>query len=167
MKKFDWTEYELIVKPIVESEEFQKRKEYPHHDDITVYDHCMAVSKLAYRIAKKHRLNYQDAAIAGLLHDFYDKPWQIMTEKKPFLQRHGFVHAREAMINAYRYFPNLMNDQIANSILRHMFPLNKIPPKYKIGWVVTMADKYVSMEVFRHPSKLPMLVGINLKKKGD
>lgn len=165
MKKYDWKEYDLIVKPILENPEFIKRKTYAHHNDISVYDHCLAVSKLSYQIAKKAHLDYKSAAIAGLLHDFYFQDWQINKEKKPILKRHGFVHAREAMINSYRHFPDLMNEKIANSILRHMFPLNKIPPKYKIGWIITLADKYVSMEVFKHPGKLPELVGLK-KKKG-
>lgn len=167
MRKMDWNEYDLIVKPILDHPEFQRRKEYPHHNEITVYDHCLAVSRLAYRMAKKRKLDAKSAAIAGLLHDFYDKPWQNCEEKKPILKRHGFIHAREAMINSYRFFPELMTDEIANSILRHMFPLNKIPPKYKIGWLVTLADKYVSMEVFRHPTKLPNLIGFQTKKKGE
>ena len=29
-----------------------------------------------------------------------------------------------------------------NIILRHMFPLTPVPPKYKEGWVVTLCDKY-------------------------
>ena len=44
-----------------------------------------------------------------------------------------------------------------------MFPLNKIPPKYAEGWIVNIADKYVSLEVFKHPKSLPMLVGIKRK----
>ena len=37
-----------------------------------------------------------------------------------------------------------MNKRIENSIVRHMFPLNIIPPKYKEGWVITYADKVLS-----------------------
>lgn len=166
MKNIDWTEYETIVKPILESSEFQKRKTYPHHDQITVYDHSLAVSKVAYLWAKQWNLNYEAAAIAGLLHDFYSKPWQDNTEKKPLFERHGYVHAKEALENAYKYFPELITDEIADSILRHMFPLNVTPPKYKIGWIVTFSDKYVSLEVFKHPKTLHKLVGLG-KKRGD
>ncbi len=165
MKNIDWEEYEDIVKPILESSEFQKRKNFAHHDNISVYDHSLAVSKRAYLWAKKRGLDYQSAAIAGLLHDFYTRPWQENKEKKPFLKQHGFVHAKEAMDNSYYYFPEYMNEVIANSILRHMFPLNKIPPKYKIGWIVTLSDKVVSFEVFKHPKSLHKLIGLG--KRGD
>ena len=67
------------------------------------------------------------------------------------------------MINAHKYFPNLMNEKIDDIILRHMFPLNKIPPKYKEGWIVTTVDKYISLEVFKNPKFLPKLIGLGKK----
>ena len=160
-------EYYQIVQKILSHEEFQKRKTYKHHGDITVYEHSLKVSKLAYVMARKLHKDYKSAAIGGLLHDFYDKPWQENIEKKPFFQKHGFVHAKQAMINANKYFPELMNEKINNIILRHMFPLNKIPPKYIESWFVTLADKYVSLEVFLQPTKLPMLFGFRKKVKGE
>ena len=53
-----------------------------------------------------------------------------------------------------------MNEKSENIIKRHMFPLNIVPPQYKESWVVTMADKYVSLEVFKEPKKLLMYIGI-------
>ncbi len=160
-------EFYQIIHDILMNEEFQKRKTYKHHGDITVYEHSLKVSKVAYKMAKKFHKDYKSAAIGGLLHDFYDKPWQEDIEKKPFFQRHGFVHAKQAMINANKYFPDLVNKKIDNIILRHMFPLNKVPPKYIESWFVTLADKYVSLEVFLQPTKLPMLFGFRKKKKGE
>lgn len=159
----DKVEYYKIINEILQNDEFQKRKTYKHHGDITVYDHSLAVSKVSYILAKKLKKDYKSAAIGGLLHDFYDNPWQENTKKKPFFQKHGFVHAKEAMINANKYFPDLMNPKIDNIILRHMFPLNKVPPKYIESWIITLADKYVSLEVFLHPTKLPQLVGLRKK----
>lgn len=156
-------EYYEIVYAILKSEEFQKRKNFPHHDKITVYDHCLAVSKLSYVVAKKLNLDYKSAAIGGLLHDFYSNTWQNNTEKHKFLESHGFTHARDAVNNSYKYFPELMNEKIENIILRHMFPLNKIPPKYKESWVITLVDKYISLEVFKNPKFIPTLIGIRKK----
>ncbi len=164
MSCVDKVEYYNIVFDIIKNEEFQKRKLYKHHGDISVYDHSLAVSKLAYIMAKKMNADYKSAAIGGLLHDFYYKPWQNNKKKVSLFKKHGFVHAKEARDNSYIFFPELMNDKIDNIILRHMFPLNKIPPKYLEGWIVTMADKYVSLEVFKDIRKLPMLIGI--RKEG-
>ena len=159
-----------IVAPILGSLEFKKRKEWLHHENCSLYEHCLVVSYLSYRICKKRNWNYRDAAIGGLLHDFYKEPWQEkIHEKKPFFKQHGFVHAHEAMENAYKYFPELMNERVANIIERHMFPLNIKPPKYKEGWVVTYADKRLSMDVVVNIKALPKYLGLarvihNIKK---
>ena len=71
-------DYYLIVKDILNSDEFIKRKNYRHHGDISVYEHSLKVSRLSYEIAKKINLslkrqvfNEYDMAIGALLHDFY------------------------------------------------------------------------------------------------
>ena len=156
-------DYYKIVDEILKNDEFIKRKQFKHHDNTSVYDHCLAVSKLSYELARKMNLDYKSAAIGGLLHDFYTKPWQENNVKTKLLEAHGFTHAKDALHNAHKYFPNLMNEKIDDIILRHMFPLNKVPPKYKEGWIVTLADKYVSLEVFKNPKFLPKLIGLGKK----
>lgn len=158
-------EFLNYVKEILDSEEFQKRKEYEHHENESVYDHSMKVAYYSYLYAKKHNLNVRDISIGGLLHDFYYKPWKNNPEKIPFFKKHGFVHAKQARDNAYKYFPNLMNERVENIILRHMFPLNIVPPKYKEAWVVTMMDKRSSLDVLRHPKEWPTYLGYTKKRK--
>lgn len=160
MSHIEAMEYYNIIYDILKNSEFQKRKKYKHHGDITVYDHSLAVSKLSYIIAKKLKCDYKSAAIGGLLHDFYKEPWQENKEKKSFFKKHGFTHAKDAMDNSYIYFNNLMNSKIENIILRHMFPLNKIPPKYIEGWIVNLSDKYISLEVFKNYKFLYRLLGL-------
>ncbi len=156
-------EYYSIIYEILENDEFQKRKQYKHHGNISVYEHSLAVSKYAYIVAKRLGYDYKSVAIGGLLHDFYYKPWQENIEKVPLLKKHGFVHAREALENSKNIFPHLINKKVANIIERHMFPLNKIPPRYAESWIDNLCDKYVSLEVIKEPKKIPMLFGI---KKG-
>lgn len=148
---FENKEYYKLVKPILEHEEFLKRKNYPHHYQESVYDHVLRVSYDCYKIGKKLNLDYKSLAIAGLLHDFYDKPWQSDFEHKPLLQKHGFVHAEQARINALKYFPELVDDKIGDMIKTHMFPLNKRLPKYKESWILTIVDKADSMDFLFHP----------------
>lgn len=147
-------DYYLIVKDILNSEEFIKRKKYRHHGDISVYEHSLKVSKLSYEIARKINLSFKkqifneyDMAIGALLHDFYYKPYTEDHTKKPFFKQHGFVHAREALENSKKFFPKYVNKRVENIILRHMFPLNIVPPKYLESWLITFTDKYVSLEV--------------------
>ncbi len=152
-------EYYNIVKDILESNEFQKRKSFKHHND-SVYVHSLKVSYYSYALAKKIHANYKNCAIAGLLHDFYDKPWQNNKEKKPFFKQHGFTHANEASINAQKIYPQYMNKIIINSIKRHMFPLNIVPPKYVEGIIITTIDKIVSLDVLLHPLSLYKYIGL-------
>lgn len=157
------TEYYSIVKDILENPEFLRRKEFRHHGNRTVYDHSLAVSILSYRIAKKLKMDYRSAAIGGLLHDFYYKPWQEEKDTRPFFKKHGFAHAGEALENSRVYFPNLMNKRVEDIIKKHMFPLNIKPPMCREGWVITCVDKYVSMEIFKDIKNLPRYIGIYKK----
>ena len=49
-------EFLNIVAPILGSREFQKRKDWVHHESCSLYEHCLAVSYLAYRICKKRNI---------------------------------------------------------------------------------------------------------------
>lgn len=154
-------EYYEIVKGIVEHPEFQKRKNFLHHEGESVFDHVLEVSYYSYIFCKENGYDYKSAAIGGILHDFYFKPWQnCKKEKKPFFKLHGFVHAKEALENSRKFFPEYLTPKIENIIVRHMFPLNIMPPRYKEAWVVTMIDKRVSLRIFKHPKGLLKYVGI-------
>lgn len=159
-------EYINIIKPIITNEEFLKRKYYHHHENRSVYGHSLMVSIRSYKLAKKLGLDYKSAAIAGLLHDFYYNDWQLSTAKTSLENAHGFKHASEALNNSRLYFPNYMNKKIEDAILRHMFPLNFIPPIYLESWIICMVDKYCSFEIFRKPQNLYKYIGIK-KKDGD
>jgi len=158
-------EYKEIVDTILNSEEFIKRKNYHHHENRSVYYHSLMVSYRSYKIAKKFKLDYKSAAIAGLLHDFYYKDWQLNRKKGNVLKAHGFRHASEALENSKKNFPFLINKKIENGIKRHMFPLNFIPPRYLESWVICLVDKYCSFEVFKTPKEWYKYIG--LRKKGD
>lgn len=154
-------EYYEIVKGIVEHPEFQKTKNFIHHEEETLFDHVLEVSYYSFIYCKENELDYKSATIGGILHDFYPKPWQnCKKEKKKFFKMHGFVHAKEALENARKYFPEYLTPKIENIIVRHMFPVNIIPPRYKEAWVVTMIDKRVSLKVFAHPLGLLKYIGI-------
>lgn len=159
-------DYYQIIAPILTSSEFLKRKRYIHHENCSVYEHCISVSYLVYKICKKLKLNYADAAIGGLLHDFYEEPWQDhLYRKDPFFKQHGFVHAANALDNAMKYFPEYINERISDIILRHMFPLNIHPPKYAESWIVTFVDKKVSLDVLKPSKNMFKYLGLTKKNK--
>ena len=157
--------YYEIAKEILRNKEFQRRRTFLHHQD-SVYAHSLRVSYVAYRMArfleKYISISVNDVIIGGLLHDFYLHPWREQKHKTlNIFKMHGFTHAKIACLNSYQVFPQYMNKKVDNIIRRHMFPLNIIPPRYLEGWLVTIADKVVSLEVFRHPLELPRYVGLN------
>lgn len=159
-------EYVSIIEQIIKNKEFIKRKNYNHHENRSVYGHSLLVSVKSYNISKKLGLDYKSTAIAGLLHDFYYNDWQKSNTKDKLFQSHGFRHAKEALENSKIYFPNLLNKKIENAIVRHMFPLNFIPPLYLESWIICLIDKYCSLEVFTKPKQLYKYIGLK-KKDGE
>ena len=168
MRIHHFIEYYNIIKPILENEEFRKRKKFMHHENESVYNHSLKVSLLSYKIAKKMGVDYKSATIGGLLHDFYSKPWQENNnEKTSLFKMHGFTHASDAYKNSKKYFNDLITPKIKDIIVKHMFPLNPIPPKYIESCIVTVADKMVSSTVLLHPTQYPKYLGIKRRKNED
>lgn len=165
-------EWFLIVEDILLSDEFQKRKLFAHHHNISVWDHSILVSFKSFVVAKHYNANTYICAVAGLLHDFYTQAWiktpeiealdngkyaqSLKIKRKPIWKMHGFTHAKDASINYVKYFPELENKKITNSIRRHMFPLTIIPPRYKEGVIITIVDKLNSC------SELPSIKDVSL-----
>lgn len=169
-------EWFLYVEDILLSDEFQKRKLFMHHYNLSVWDHSILVSFNSFLATKYFNASARVCAIAGLLHDFYTQAWIYNEElakidngkylsefyvKKPLFKMHAFVHGDDAASNALKYFPELVNDRILNSIKRHMFPVTIIPPKYKEGFLITSIDKLNSVREL--PS--PKVMTIKLKNK--
>ena len=133
----------------------KRRKDFPHHINESVYAHVVRVSYDCYRIGKFLHLDYKSLAIAGLLHDFYEKPWQYDKEKKPFFKNHAFTHARNAVMNAKRIFgTEVITPKIEQIMITHMFPVNKSIPRSKEAWLLTLVDKADSIDFILHPIAL-------------
>lgn len=162
-----------IVENVLLNDEFQKRKLFLHHHNMSVWDHSILVSFNSYLVGRYFHADLKVCAIAGLLHDFYSQAWLStpelenlengkytisLKEKKPLFKMHGFVHARDAAENYVKYFPELENKKITNSIKRHMFPLNIIPPRYKEGFIITMIDKWNSVHELPSIKVVPVMV---------
>ena len=65
-----------------------------------------------------------------------------------------------------KFFPEMVNKCILDSIKYHMFPLTVIPPHYIEGWIVTSMDKKASVSVLKDFKELPNYVGIRTHKVG-
>ena len=139
-------EYFEIVKDILDNAEFQRLRDFFHHNS-SIYDHARSVSYLSYRLCKYMGLDYQAAARGGLLHDFFLYDWRDHDE--PDLARekyHGLHHPEIALRNAKKHFT--VSGIESDIILRHMWPLTLMPPRYRESFVVTFVDKYLSSREF-------------------
>jgi len=177
---YDWYR---IVKRILKSKEFQKRRVFMHHENESLWTHSIKVSFLSYKYAIKHNVSEYNCAIAGLLHDFYTKAWQyskeleyldekyrenfIKKERCKFKELHGISHPIDALNNSKKYFNRYLNERVEDAIVTHMFPLSIINgqiPKYKESYVITMVDKYVSFN-FENIKELTKYLGLKKSKK--
>ena len=173
-------EWFMIVEDILMNDEFQKRKLFMHHHNLSVWDHSILVSFNSFVAASYFNADKRVCAIAGLLHDFYEQAWLDTPElrelddgkyaknldiKKPFFKSHGFTHASSAAKNYVKYFPELEDKRITNCIERHMFPLNIIPPKYFEGYIITAVDKINSCKELPSITFVATKVGKKVKKE--
>lgn len=143
----DKTEFELIVKDMMDHDTVQKMKQYRQHYDTSCYEHCVNVSYISYRICKKIRLDYKSAARAAMVHDLFLYDWRKRQDGRKGL--HGFTHPRTSLENAQAIFELSKKEQ--DIILKHMWPLTLKFPRYAESWVVTFVDKYCALnESYNH-----------------
>ena len=76
-----------------------------------------------------------------MLHDLFLYNWR---EKGDRTGLHAFTHPKTACVNACKLFE--LNEKEKDIIVKHMWPLTVIPPKYKEGFILTLVDKYCTLE---------------------
>ena len=134
-------EYELIIKDIENSKEFQKTKEIVHHG-MNRYEHSKRVSYYSYKIAKRLGLSYEEVARAGLLHDFF-----LVNNKEISLKEKMNTlvnHPKYALAYSEKFFN--LTDKEKDIILTHMFPVAPTRvPKYVESWLVDIVDDVVAV----------------------
>ena len=137
-------EYKEIVNHILTSDEFNKIKKIEHHG-VTRFDHSLKVSYYSYKLAKTLRLDSEEVARGGLLHDFFMSA-EDRTKKDRFIST--FVHPKKAVKNADSVFS--ISEKEQDIIRTHMFPVNLAVPKYAESWLVSLVDKAVAIAEFSH-----------------
>ena len=141
-KKIKDGEYLYIINHILENSEFQKMSNIKHHNT-TRMEHSLKVSYYSYKIAKSLRLDYEDVARAGLLHDFYTEEIRNCNKIKDKILLFSTKHPNEAVINASNHFD--LSEKEINIIKSHMFPVDYRVPKYAESWIVSLVDKVLSV----------------------
>ena len=146
-KKVEHLEFENIIKDISENNTVLKMQKYEHHVHTTCYDHCKNVAYYSYLITKKLGLNYVSTAKACMVHDLFLYNWKGHRIRKGGL--HGFIHPKIALENANKLFDFTEKEQ--DIILKHMWPMTIILPKYKESYIVAMVDKYCAIMEYVMP----------------
>ena len=122
------------MEKIVSHPKFLERltSDFKHHSDITLGEHIIEDACVTYLLCKKKKvkINISISIKIAMLHDLYTLPWQNNKDArvKKFSNKHGFRHPIEAVINAYRWYPELFPDTeetniLIDGIIHHMFPL--------------------------------------------
>lgn len=134
-------QYLNIVDDILEHREFIKTKDITHHG-MNRYDHSVRVSYYSYKIAKFLKLDYEQTARAGLLHDFFLVDNEAFTVKEKINTLVN--HPKYAAAYASKYFT--LSEKEKDMILTHMFPVAIARvPKYAESWVVNTVDNIVAI----------------------
>lgn len=124
-------EFNELIEPYI-IDEFNELKNVNHHG-INRYDHSIRVAYYTYIVTKVLFMNYEEATIAALLHDFFTD--EVNNELSIFKLRR---HPKHALKNASKYF--YLSDLQKDIISTHMFPVTFTPPKYLESWVVDIID---------------------------
>ena len=152
-------EYLYIINDIMENEEFKKMSKIRHHNT-TRLNHMLKVSYYSYKIAKTLKLDYEDVARGGLLHDFYTEKICECDKVKDKIKLFSIKHPKDAVKNAMTFFD--ISEKEANIIETHMFPLDYKIPKYAESWVVSAVDKFLSIGEFSKKFGYKLAYGFNL-----
>lgn len=128
-----------LAAPLLRDARVRRMKQFPHHRNLTCYDHSLAVAY--YSMVWSARLGLcrdRRSLIRGaLLHDYFLYDWHVPGSCEGL---HGFSHAACALQNAAADFP--LNRLEREIIRRHMFPLNLMrPPRHMETAMVCVVDK--------------------------
>lgn len=136
-RKFYNVIYDMDINPIV-----QEMKNYRQHYESTCYDHCLSAAYYSYCICQKLHLDATSAARAAFVHDLFLYDWRIRQPDRKGL--HAFTHPNTAYKNASKLFE--LNEKEKDIIIKHMWPVTLIPPKYIESYILTIVDKYSAIQ---------------------
>jgi uncharacterized protein len=130
------------VSDLLRSDTVRQMDTFTQHAGVSCLDHCISVACTSFWLCSRLRISVDRRSMirGALLHDFFLYDWHKKNGRKGL---HGFTHPRTALENAQRQF--VLNDLEKNIILRHMWPLTPIPPKYRESFIVSFSDKFCSI----------------------
>ena len=149
-KSTKYSEFYSIISDMDKNPAIQEMKNYRQHYDCSCYDHCLSAAYYCFCICKKLNLDTKSVSRAAFVHDLFLYDWRVRQPNRKGL--HAFTHAKTAYKKAMNLFE--LNKKEQDIILKHMWPLTIIPPKYAESYILTLIDKYcVLEEMYRYYSK--------------
>jgi len=139
------------LREIFTNEHFISMKHIKHHGHISCLEHSLRVAEKTYEMCLKRKgVDILSAVRSALLHDFY------LYDKGEYRPKfHNMRHPKCALQNAEKYFS--LNRIERDSIMRHMWPVTPIPPRFRESFIVSWADKQVAFGDFREQIPLQRL----------
>jgi len=148
-----YDEYIDCISDLAENEVIFSMDSFIQHSNITCLQHSIYVSYVSFIICRWLGMDYCSAARGAMLHDFFLYDWHIKNSHKGL---HGFTHPYTALKNANKFF--YLNDIEKDIIVKHMWPLTVILPKYKEAFIVAFVDKYcATMEIINFGRRANMI----------
>lgn len=145
IKKDRLKQYTDCVDDLIQSEVTGELKNFKQHGSVTCFEHSLSVSYYSYLVCRYFGMDYRAAARGGLLHDLFLYNWH---KSKLIGGKHGFTHPYTALENANKHFK--LNKREKDIIVKHMWPLTVLLPRYKESFVVSCVDKYCAiLEIYK------------------
>jgi len=134
----------MYLEEMKNHKEVLKMKDFIQHGTTSTYDHVLEVARLAFLLSRRLPWSFHEKSIVkgAMLHDFYLYDWHVRDPKRK--RFHGLHHHKTAHKNAMKYFRLTPLEE--DIILKHMWPLTIRFPKYRESYLVSIADKIVSMK---------------------
>ena len=109
---------------------------FSQHKGTSRLQHSINVAYYSFLVCYKLGLDYKSAARAGILHDLFLYDWR---EENNSAKEHITAHPKAALKNARKIAD--LNRVEEDAILRHMWPMTIIPPRFKESHIVSFVDK--------------------------
>lgn len=133
-------EFEDLIAPLLRNQQVRDLDRCMQHYNYTRLQHSVDVAYLSFFFTKLLGWRSRETARAALLHDlFFHAEGQ---NSRSLMLSHPVI----AVGNARKICTLTPLEE--NIILRHMWLLTLIPPKYKEGFVVTFVDKFCASREF-------------------
>lgn len=136
-------EFYSHIEGLLQDEKVQQLDGFIQHYCYTRLKHSLDVAYYSYLITRMFGWDSRSTARAGLLHDLFLYDWR---DDDYTGKHHATAHPKIALENARQICDlNAVEEDI---ILKHMWLITPVPPRYKEGYVVTFVDKFCAAREF-------------------